>query len=441
MAYGAMSYSDMKKQEEEAKRKAQERVNAGREVGRLNIPVEYKSQLVNSQFDANGEPNYFIDRKANNTITPVAENGLGLDYNAYNAQYGNGKQPQLGLSNNSTQPTETQSGGFQGGLSKAANAGQGIVYQKGFTPNPEQHGQDIGQQLKRTDSAGISFAPQGVSYEQPQLGLVNINARPSQAEMEQRQKLIKQALTPIAGARGITANQMRLAQSLMEEPAKRQAELAKTQANINAGLQKSALEAQQAQQRQALEMARFGLQRQDALNEQARQDALQAKADEHYAAKKAQNDTLFGLKKENLEMQNEQARLGLNKLQQAEDAQNEYDNAKTPDEQQKAYAKMKRLGLVAKEDKGTFQKTKVPIMDENGTPIGEREIFYNPITGETRDPQGSGGLGLNPANRTVGNAAELADANGNVQLRRGQVVNGRRYLGGNPYDEKNWEEV
>ena len=295
MAYGAMSYSDMKKQEEEAKRKAQERVNAGREVGRLNIPVEYKSQLVNSQFDANGEPNYFIDRKANNTITPVAENGLGLDYNAYNAQYGNGKQPQLGLSNNSTQPTETQSGGFQGGLSKAANAGQGIVYQKGFTPNPEQHGQDIGQQLKRTDSAGISFAPQGVSYEQPQLGLVNINARPSQAEMEQRQKLIKQALTPIAGARGITANQMRLAQSLMEEPAKRQAELAKTQANINAGLQKSALEAQQAQQRQALEMARFGLQRQDALNEQARQDALQAKADEHYAAKKAQNDTLFGV--------------------------------------------------------------------------------------------------------------------------------------------------
>ena len=255
MAYGAMSYSDMKKQEEEAKRKAQERVNVGREVGRLNIPVEYKQQLVNGKFDANGEPIYFVDRKANNTITPVAESGLGLDYNAYNAQYSNGKQPQLSLSNNSTQPTETQSGGFQGGLAKAANAGQGIVYQRGYSFNPEQHGQDIGQQLKRTDSKGISFAPDTpIAPQQPQLGLVNINARPSQAEIEQRQKLIKQALTPIAGARGITANQMRIAQSLMEEPQKRAAELAKTQANINAGLQKSALDAQQAQQRQALEM-------------------------------------------------------------------------------------------------------------------------------------------------------------------------------------------
>ena len=327
------------------------------------------------------------------------------------------------------------------GLTNAANAGQGIVYQRGYSFNPEQHGQDIGQQLKRTDSAGISFAPQGVSYEQPQLGLVNINARPSQAEMEQRQKLIKQALTPIAGARGITANQMRIAQSLMEEPAKRQAELAKTQANINAGLQKTALEAQQAQQRQALEMARFGLQRQDMLDQRQREDDRQALLDARSDEERNQNNALFGLKKQALEMQNEQARLGLNKLQQAEDAQNEYDNAQTPDEQQKAYAKMKRLGLVAKEDKGTFQKTKVPIMDENGTPIGEREIFYNPNTGETRDPQGSGGLGLNPANRTVSNAADLADIDGNVQLRRGQVVNGRRYLGGNPYDEKNWEEV
>ncbi|MBR7001942.1 MAG: hypothetical protein IKI11_04700 [Neisseriaceae bacterium] len=428
MAYGAMSYSDMKKQEEEAKRKAQERVNAGREVGRLNIPVEYKQQLVNGKFDANGDPVLGIDRKALNTITPVADNaydGKGYGLTPNTLENTPSEQPKLGLT--------------KAAQSAPINAlQQGIVYQRGFTPNPAD---DIGNELKRRDSQGISFAPDTPIAQQPQLGLVNINARPSQAEIEQRQKLIKQALTPIAGARGITANQMRMAQSLMEEPQKRQAEIAKTQANINAGLQKAAMEAQQAREKQALDMARFGLQRQDALNAQARQDALQAKADERYAAEKAQNDTLFGLKKQGLEMQNEQARLGLNKLQQAEDAQNEYYNAQTPEEQEKAYNKMKRLGLVAKEDKGTFQKTKVPIMDENGTPIGEREIFYNPITVETRDPQGSGGLGLNPANRTVGNAAELADANGNVQLKRGQVVNGRRYLGGNPYDEKNWEEV
>lgn len=102
---------------------------------------------------------------------------------------------------------------------------------------------------------------------------------------------------------------------------------------------------------------------------------------------------------------------------------------------------MKRLGLVAKEDNGSFQKTKVPIMGDDGMQIGEREIFYNPVTGETRDPQGGGSLGLNPANRTVGNAAELADANGNVQLKRGQVINGRKYLGGNPYNPDNWEAV
>ena len=102
---------------------------------------------------------------------------------------------------------------------------------------------------------------------------------------------------------------------------------------------------------------------------------------------------------------------------------------------------MKRLGLVAKEDNGSFQKTKVPIMGDDGMQIGEREIFYNPVTGETRDPQGGGSLGLNPANRTIGSAMELADANGKVSLKRGQVVNGRRYLGGNPYNADNWEEV
>ena len=295
------------------------------------------------------------------------------------------------------------------GLTNAANAGQGIVYQRGYSFNPEQNGQDIGQQLKRTDSKGISFAPDTpIAPQQPQLGLININARPSQAEIEQRQKLIKLALTPIAGARGLTAGQMRLAQSLMEEPAKRQAELAKTQANINAGLQKTALDTQQAQQRQALEMARFGLQRQDAMNAQARQDALQAKADERYALEKEQQDTLFGLKKQGLEMQNEQARLGLNKLQQAEDAQNEYDNAKTSEEQEKAYNKMKRLGLVAKEDKGTFQKVKVPIMDADGNPMGEREVFYNPNTGEQRDPMQQGGLGFNPQ-RKKGKGRSLDD--------------------------------
>ena len=393
MAYGAMSYSDMKKQEEEAKRKAQERVNAGREVGRLNIPVEYKQQIVNGKFDANGEPNDFVDRKANNTITPVADNaydGKGYGLTPNTLENTPSEQPKLGLTK----------------AAQSAPQGQGVVYQRGFTPNPEQHGEDIGNALKRTDSKGISFAPDTpITPQQPQLGLVNINARPSQAEIEQRQKLIKQALTPIAGARGITANQMRLAQSLLEEPQKRQAQLAQTQANINAGLQKAAMEQQAAQQRQALEMARFDMQRQDALNNQARQDALQAKADERYALEKEQNDTLFGLKKQGLEMQNEQARLGLNKLQQAEDATNEYYNAKTSEEQEKAYNRMKRLGLVAKEDKGSFQKTKVPIMDENGTPIGEREIFYNPITGEIRDPQG---LGLN-TQRKQGNGRRLDD--------------------------------
>ena len=241
MAYGAMSYSDMKKQEEEAKRKAQERVNAGREVGRLNIPVEYKQQIVNGKFDANGEPNYFVDRKANNTITPVADNaydGKGYGLTPNTLENTPSEQPKLGL---------TKAAGL--------TPQQGAVYQRGLTPNPAV---DIGNALKRTDSKGISFAPDTpITPQQPQLGLVNINARPSQAEIEQRQKLIKQALTPIAGARGITANQMRLAQSLLEEPQKRQAQLAQTQANINAGLQKAAMEQQAAQQRQALEMAKF----------------------------------------------------------------------------------------------------------------------------------------------------------------------------------------
>ena len=360
-------------QVEDAKRKAQEQAQKRTEYVknlRQNRP-DFSPELINKFADSVAPmgQNFIVQPKQTDKLNFAEEKP---------AETTATEQPQLGLTKAAqSAPTATQ--------------GQGIVYQRGFTPNPAD---DIGNALKRTDSKGISFAPDTpIASQEPQLGFVNINARPSQAEMEQRQKLIKQALTPIAGARGITANQMRMAQSLMEEPQKRQADLAKTQANINAGLQKAAMEAQQARQRQALEMARFGLQRQDALNAQARQDALQAKADERYETEKAQNDTLFGLKKQGLEMQNEQARLGLNALQQAEEAKNEYYNAKTPEEQEKAYNKMKRLGLVAKEDKGTFQKTKIMMTDANGMLV-EQEVFYNPVTGETRSP-----LEFNAANK------------------------------------------
>ena len=387
-----MSYQDMKKQKEDAIAKQKALIDAGRKVGGLNIPVEYKQELLNSQVNGLNQPISYVDRKALNTITPASDNVY--DGKGY------------GLTQNTAQNTVNQSEQPKLGLSKAVDAGNGIAYQRGFTPNPAD---DIGNELKRRDSQGISFAPENMPDE-PKIGMVKLNVEPTQAEIEQRDKLLKYATTKLKNAQGLTANQMRTAQSLIEEPQKRQAELAKTEANINAGLQKTALEAQQARESQAWDMAKLGLQRQDALNAQARQDALQAKTDERYAAEKAQNDTLFGLKKQGLEMQNEQARLGLNKLQQAEDAQNEYYNAQTPEEQEKAYDKMKRLGLVAKEDKGTFQKTKVPIMDENGMQIGEREIFYNPITGETRDPQEDeiGSRKRNKKNQTINSVGELA---------------------------------
>lgn len=401
MAYGVMSYQDMKKQKEDAIAKQKALIDAGRKVGGLNIPVEYKQELLNSQVNGLNQPISYVDRKALNTITPASDNvydgkGYGLTQNTL--ENTPSEQPKLGLT--------------KAAQSAPINAlQQGIVYQRGSTPNTQTnyYGEDIGKALKRTDSAGISFAPENMPDE-PKIGMVKLNVEPTQAEIEQRDKLLKYATTKLKNAQGLTANQMRTAQSLIEEPQKRQAELAKTEANINAGLQKTALEAQQARESQAWDMAKLGLQRQDALNAQARQDALQAKTDERYAAEKAQNDTLFGLKKQGLEMQNEQARLGLNKLQQAEDAQNEYYNAQTPEEQEKAYDKMKRLGLVAKEDKGTFQKTKVPIMDENGMQIGEREIFYNPITGETRDPQEDeiGSRKRNKKNQTINSVGELA---------------------------------
>ena len=428
MAYGVMSYQDMKKQKEDAIAKQKALIDAGRKVGGLNIPVEYKQELLNSQVNGLNQPISYVDRKALNTITPASDNvydGKGYGLTPNTLENTPSEQPKLGLT--------------KAAQSAPINAlQQGIAYQRGSTPNTQTnyYGEDIGKALKRTDSAGISFAPENMPDE-PKIGMVKLNVEPTQAEIEQRNKLLKYATTKLKNAQGLTANQMRTAQSLIEEPQKRQAEIAKTQANINAGLQKSALDAQQAQQRQAWDMAKLGLQRQDALNNQARQDALQAKADERYALEKEQQDTLFGLKKQGLEMENEQARIGLNNLQQAQQAKDDFYNAKTPEEQEKAYNRMKQLGLVDKEDKGTFQKTKIMVNDANGMPI-EQEVFFNPITGETRSPQG---LGLNPQQTNISNVSSLMDANGNINLQRGQVINDREYLGGNPSDPKNWKKV
>ena len=303
------------------------------------------------------------------------------------------------------------------------------IYQNQWQPDDE----NIAQSLRHTDSKGINFAPPA-QPEPPRLGLVNIDARPTREQREQRERLLKYATTPIKGARGITANQMRIAQSLIETPEQRQADLAKTQANINAGLQKTALDAQQARKRQALDMARFGLQRQDQLRQEQRQDALQAKADAKNAMEQQQNNELFGLKKEAIKMQNEQARLGLYDIKRKSDAMNALYDAKTPDEYNKALSNADRLGLLPKQEKNPI-KMKRPVF-ENGIQVGEEEYLVDGNTGQAISPQ----LGLYPQQeQMIGNVAQLQNASGKVALKRGQVVNGRRFLGGNPNDERNWD--
>lgn len=264
--------------------------------------------------------------------------------------------------------------------------------------------QNVGSNMK-TPSVGMPFAPSR-GYE----------------ERIARENLLADANTVIKGARGLTANQLRVKADLSQGDDKlkqdvynQQMAMAQAQLRENGDMQKAVMNEQGQNARAMLNEAGTNERSQAGLGLDMEKLRQSTKMEE---AKLGLDMNKFKQEMQNSDIQN----YGTNRLN---NLQSQYDNAKT-DEERKAIADKANATLggksagVSKDDFITLGGGQQ--WDANAQAvISNPQQLYNIKTGQT--------IGVGGGQPT------------NNQPKAGQVINGYKFKGGDPANQNNWEKA
>ena len=193
----------------------------------------------------------------------------------------------------------------------------------------------------------------------------------NEAQEAERQAVIRAASTPIAGARGLTANQVRTLSDLQQGEDNRSNDIYKTDANNAAALQREA-------------MGQAGQNYRTELNEQGTNNRYNSGLNLEAQKFQATND----LANREFNLNATEKGFGIRNSARVEKLYEQYDKAETDEQRQSIQEKINRYsGNKADTDNPYITVKRGEILDEKGNTIQPAgEVLFHRKTGQTIDP-------------------------------------------------------